>query len=157
MTGVQTCALPIWELLYFPILTEQMILVLPINHNFGDYLHPPKSIADFRRVPFILTKTGNNLRTLCNQILDDARISPRILMETSSMDVCLRMAANGLGATIIPSMFYKLHECKNSVYILPLSSKYNREIFFAYRKEMYLSFILKEFIRIAAESLLSYN
>ena len=145
------------ELLYFPILTEQMFLVLPIHHNFGDYLHPPKSIADFRRVPFILTKSGNNLRTMCNQILDEARISPRILMETSSMDVCLRMAAKGLGATIIPSMFYNLHECKNNVYILPLSSKYNREIFFAYRKEMYLSFILKEFIRIATESLSSYN
>lgn len=141
------------ELMYYPILSEQMLLALPVDHDFGDGLRPPKSIADFGKVPFILTKSGNSLREIEDHILSDARISPRVLMETNSMEVCLRTSASGLGATIIPDTIYKLHEYKNQLYALPLPSKYSRDIAFAYRKEMSLSFILREFIRISIESL----
>lgn len=144
------------QLNYYTLFSEQMILTVPVDNPICAHLRSGTNLepALFTDTPFILTRQGNNLRTLTDQILSDAKISPKILLETHSMDVCLHMSAYGLGASIIPDTLYYFRDPHNQVFAYPLDEKYNRDISIAYRKEMYLPFIMNEFIRIATANLL---
>ena len=144
------------ELSYQTLFSEQMLLILPSNSPICKELdgNSVQALHSLESIPFILTRHGNNLRELADRILGDLKISPRVLLESQSMDVCFRMSACGVGASIVPDTIYYFRESRGHVYALPLDEKYNRDIAIAYRKNMYISFILAEFIRVAAENLL---
>ena len=144
------------ELSYQTLFSEQMLLILPFNAPICKEpdADPVQILHSLEQIPFILTRPGNNLRDLADRILSDLKLSPRVLLESQSMDVCFRMSACGVGASIVPDTIYSFRESRGNVYALPLDPKYNRDIAIAYRKNMYISFILNEFIRIAAENLL---
>ena len=144
------------ELSYQTLFSERMFLTIPASSPLCKEL-PSTALPDFRlleSIPFILTRRGNNLRELTDRILTEARISPRVLLESHSMDVCYRMSACGLGASIVPDTIHYFRESRGKVRIIPLNPKFNREIAIAYRKNMYCSFIFTEFIRMATENLL---
>lgn len=144
------------QLKYQTLFSEQMVLTVPVDNPISSQLKAGAGLdpALFADTPFILTRKGNSLRRLTDRILSDARISPKILLETHSMDVCLHMSTHGLGASIIPDTLYYFRNPHSQVFAYPLEKKYNRDIAIAYRKDMYLPFIMKEFIRIATTNLL---
>lgn len=106
-----------------------------------------------RNIPFVLPKEGHDLRRIIDNIFCDFKIVPNIVLESHSMDVCFQLAAHNLGATIIPDTLYRNHKYKDCANAYRIGEAYGRDVAIAYRKEMYLFFILQEFIRIASEKI----
>ncbi len=141
------------RLSYHMLFKEQMLLILPKTHRFTEWELTQTDLSRLEGTPFILTRKENHLRSVSDQILSDAKLTPRIFLETHSMDVCMRMVSQGLGASIVPDTLYYLHGLREQVWALPMDAKYSRDINLAQRKDMYLPFIMTEFIRIATERL----
>ena len=144
------------ELEYHFLYREYMLLALPGDHPLCDRLAEGDApdlrlLAD---VPFILNHEGHDIRAMCDRIFADFGIHPRVLLESHSMDVCFQMAAYGLGAAIIPDTLAKDHPFRDRVRCFRIGAPYSRNVVIAYRKNMYLSFIMQEFIAISTKQIL---
>lgn len=143
------------HLKYQYLYREPISLALPKNSALSEPFSA-QTTADLSlaaNMPFILVRRGHDIRRLCEQAFSDAHIVPNVLLESHSMDVCLQMAANGLGATIVPDTLVAMHPQQSKVICYPLGDKYSREIAIAYREDVYLSHIHREFIRVAAQQI----
>ncbi len=138
---------------YHTLFDESMVLSLAKQHPLSGTLSEPLDLSLVENVPFFLMQKGNDLRRLSDMIFSDAQIYPRILLESHSMDVCFQMSATGLGATVIPDTLYYCHRDRERVNIFRVGKQYSRKMAIVHRKNMYLPFIAKEFIRISKESL----
>lgn len=103
----------------------------------------------FRNEPFILLRSGQAIRNITDKIFSDYNIKPIVAYETRSFDIAYRMAKENLGCTFVTSsvrhlsheiLFYDLDQ---GVYSYPL--------LLAYRKNIYLSSPMKQFIALAKE------
>lgn len=143
------------EFCYHTLFDEEIFLALPKDHPLctSGQLRQSLDFSLLKSVPFILLRQEHNLRRLADQIFAQARIFPRVLLESHSMDVCFQMSAFGLGASIIPDTLYYGHRYRDMVEVFPTGAQYDRKMAIVYRKDMYLPFITKEFIRIATEKL----
>lgn len=140
---------------YRTLFDEQIFLALPKDHPIcaSGQLKAPLDLTLLKDVPFILLHKDHPLRQLADQILSDGQIYPRILLESHSMDVCFQMSASGLGASIIPDTLYYSHRDRDFVKVFPAGKQYSRKMAIVHRKNMYLPFVTREFIRIATEKL----
>ncbi len=111
--------------------------------------------------PFLLIHEGNRIRTIANEIFEDAQITPKIVLETENIETVLALAAKGMGITFYPKMFIssqkkfqsKLMECI-SMNFYPLDyAKAHATLAIGYHKGHYMSQATKEFIRIMKETI----
>ena len=145
------------DVIYHPLFEEKMLLTVSRNHPLAvsGRLTTPIPWGLLADTPFILMRRGHNLRAVADHILTEAGIRPKIMMESHSMDVCYQMSHYGSGATIVPDSLYYFHRESKPVYAVPLGDQYSRTIGIAYRKNMRIPYIIKEFIRIATENLIA--
>ena len=145
------------EVIYHPLFKEKMFLTIAQDHPIctTEQFGPPIPWKLLESVPFILNRNGHHLRAVADRILAEAGIHPRIILESHSMDVCYQMSYYGLGISIIPDSLYYFYKSSKPVHIIPLGQQYSRTIGIAYRKDMHIPFIVKEFIRIAADNLIA--
>ncbi len=143
------------ELKYQFLYREYVLLVLPQAHPINGILKGMDRIDlhYLEDVPFILVRPGHDIRRICDQIFADAYFVPNVCLESHNMDVCFHMTACGVGATMIPDTFIKGHPFRDQVACYYTGAPYSRQVAIAYRKNMYLSFIMKEFLSIAAEQI----
>ena len=69
--------------------------------------------ADLRLLqncPFLLINPGNRVRTLADEMFEEAQITPNIILETENIETVLALAAKGMGITFYPKMFISSHE-----------------------------------------------
>jgi len=144
------------QLEYEYLYREYILLALPYPHPLNDILDEsqPVDLHLVKDVPFILTRTGHDIRRLCDQAFSDFHISPDIQLESHSMDLCFQMTAYGIGATMIPDTLAKGHPFQNLSRCYRIGEAYSRYVAIVYRKNMYMSYILKEFISIASEQII---
>jgi len=150
---------PRWadQLDYQYLYREYLMLALPSDHPLCSSIEgtSPLNLSLTSGIPFILIHEGHDIRAMCNQAFSDFGMRPNILLESHSMDVCFQMAACGLGATIIPDTLVKGHPIRGHIKCFHIGRAYSREVAIAYRKNMYLPFIMKEFISIATEQIIA--
>ena len=80
-----------------PICQEEILLVVPdevLEKTYPGRLEETKkklgSLSDIRLLedcPFILLKKGNRVRTIADEIFEDAQMSPRIVLETENIEM----------------------------------------------------------------------
>ena len=145
------------QLEYQFLYREYVLLALPREHPLNDMLDEsqPADLKLLGDTPFVLTRQGHDIRRLCDQAFSDLRFVPNICLESHSLDVCFQMAAYGIGATMIPDTLAKGHPSRSRVQCYRVGDAYGRYVAIVYRKNMYLSYILKEFISIASEQIIS--
>ncbi len=145
------------QLEYQYLYREHVLLVLPRAHPLNDILDEskPVDLNLVKDLPFVLTRTGHDIRRLCDQAFSDFGVIPDVRLESHSMDVCFQMAAYGIGATMIPDTLAKGHPFRDQVRCYRIGAAYGRQVAIVYRKNMYLSYILKEFITIASEQIIA--
>ncbi len=117
------------------------------------------------RCPFLLINEGNRVRTLANEMFEDAQITPQIVLETENIETVLALSVKGMGITFYPKMFMSNHgdinDFKDKVrrhtsmnfYSLD-SPKAHGTLGIGFHKGHYMSQATREFIRIAKEVLL---
>lgn len=153
------------------ICEEEILLVLSdeiLDQYFpGQQDHIKKELEDHANVqllkdcPYLLINKGNRVRTIADEIFEDAQLTPYILLETENIETVLALAAKGMGITFYPKMFMSdagsLKDAlgrKTGLHFYSLNySRSHGVLAFGYHKGRYLSRATEEFIRITKENI----
>lgn len=153
-----------------PICEEEILLVVPdsiLEKYFPDrpeeiktMLKTSADLSLLKDCPFLLINPGNRVRTLADEMFEDAQITPNIILETENIETVLALAAKGMGITFYPKMFISNRES-----LKPLRGQFSSLNFYSlhypkahgvlaigYHKGHYMSRATKEFIKIAKEN-----
>ncbi|MCQ6277444.1 LysR family transcriptional regulator [Bacillus sp. V3B] len=152
--------LPIFnpDITYENLYEEKIFLVVPEGHKYyssdlgHNIVHFPMDTQSLTGEKFILLKQGLGLRRLTDQFFYDHSIKPDIILETTNIENAYRLAANGIGLTIIPEVILKNNELsKSNIYTIgkpPI--KYN--VVVAYKKGEVLSAPALAFLNMAKDN-----
>lgn len=106
---------------------------------------------------FLLVKRGHDIRNLTDRACSDALFTPKILLESHSLEVCFQLAVNGLGATMVPDTMAIFHAERNRVRCYKMGEAYSRQIAIIYKKRKHYPLILSQFIEIASEAIAQFH
>lgn len=154
-----------------PICEEEILLVVPdqiLDHYFPGRQEEVQALLEnnadvnlLKDCPYLLINKGNRVRTIADEIFEDAQLTPHIILETENIETVLALALKGMGITFYPRMFVSgtdgpadITRKKNGLHFYPLSyGKAHGVLAFGYHKGRYLSQATEEFIRIARENI----
>lgn len=154
-----------------PICEEEILLVVPdsvLEKAFpGRLAAIRKKLLDntdlslLKECPFLLINPGNRVRTLADEMFQEAQFTPDIILETENIETVMALSAKGMGITFYPKMFISGHE-----QIQPVTSRFSHLNFYSlnypkahsvlaigYHKGHYMSRATREFIQIAKETI----
>ncbi len=152
-----------------PICAEEVLLVVSdatLKNTFGsqadqirEALGKNADLTLLQDCPFILLKKGNRVRTIADELFQEAQISPNVLLEMENIETVLALAAEGMGITFYPEMFAAnratLSGAGDIWHSLSLYSLKNPithgTLAIGYHKGHYMSRATEEFIRTAKE------
>lgn len=154
-----------------PICEEEILLAVPdavLERAFPGRLEEIKAqlerhtdLSLLSECPFLLINEGNRVRTIADEMFEDAQFTPKIVLETENIETVLALAVKGMGITFYPRMFISGHKDiqqrlrdKSPLNFYSLDySKAHGILAIGYHKGHYMSQATKEFIRIAKESI----
>lgn len=140
---------------YAQIFHETMLLVLPSAHPLarelnltpGDLTHLQEiDLAELASTPFIRMHREQKLAAQLDGLCAAAGFTPRIALETRSMETALALAGAGLGATILPEFLLQSFRPAQLPCYAELTAHPEREVVIAWRKNKYLSRAARTFI-----------
>ncbi|MBR1820847.1 MAG: LysR family transcriptional regulator substrate-binding protein [Clostridia bacterium] len=104
-------------------------------------------LADFANAPFILLKKGRGIRRMADRLFEKSGFQPLIAYETSSYNMALGLAAQGLGCTFVIDHEMRLPENMAAYHILGAEETY--QLHLVCRKDIYLTRPFQYFIELA--------
>ena len=111
---------------------------------------PPVPLQEFRDMPFVLLKEGNDLGARGTALCGEAGFAPKIAMLTDQILTAANIAANGVGAVFLRSDLFRYSPIQDRFCLYALGSPLaQRDIFFAAKKGRYRSNAMRTFLRIA--------
>lgn len=154
-----------------PICEEEILLVAPdpvLEKAFPGRLSEIKErlltdtdLSILKECPFLLINPGNRVRSLADEMFEEAQFTPNIILETENIETVMALAAKGMGITFYPKMFISSHAPLQN-----LASEHGSLNFYSlnypkahsvlaigYHKGHYMSRATKEFINIAKETI----
>lgn len=155
-----------------PICEEEILMIIPdrvLDKAYPDRLEKIKrtlsSSLDMRLLetcPFILLKKGNRVRTIADEIFEEAQMTPKVVLETENIETVLALCAKGMGITFYPKMFISSEQTSSAhrnailehshLNRYPLNySRAHGVLGIGYHRGHYMSRATQEFIRIARE------
>ena len=150
-----------------PICEEEILLAVPdsvLEHAFPGRLKEIKAqlsehtdLKLLANCPFLLINKGNRVRTIADEMFEEAQITPDIVLETENIQTVLALAEKGMGITFYPRMFISGQEesqekAKSALNFYSLDySKAHGVLAIGYHKGHYMSQATKEFIQTAKE------
>lgn len=143
-----------------PLLMDKILLAVYPDHPLIQNLHrqtpdahhgfPRIDLTVFKNDPFILLTPENTVRNISDQIFSDYHITPRIILESASIELAHRLVTQGTGLTFILESMINLYGLEQqSCYFQFTKRDYTHNLNICYRKDCYLSNIMLNFIRIA--------
>lgn len=154
-----------------PICEEEILLAVPdavLERAFPGRLEEIKAqlenhtdLSLLSECPFLLINEGNRVRTIADEMFEEAQFSPNIVLETENIETVLALATKGMGITFYPRMFISSHQNIRQKLLdrAPLNfysldhPKAHGILAIGYHKGHYMSQATKEFIRIAKEAI----
>ncbi|MFR5601291.1 MAG: LysR substrate-binding domain-containing protein [Lachnospiraceae bacterium] len=143
------------ELAYILIEHEDLVLLTNKESPVAKRIQPgtPIDITDVKDETFISIKNGHSVRTIQDRLFISNDIQPRILMETSSIEVGKRTALACGGVMLCPLNYIYM-----SPDLLPQCATYpvkgvinNRSFYVCHRKDLYLTKYMNDFIKILTD------
>ena len=141
--------------------SEEMVLVLPAGHELSKQYHLPQDcrgtlpllpIGLLKDTPFIQMHSEQKLHQQLLSLCEEAGFTPKIYLQTRSMETALTLAAAGLGATLLPMTLLRAFQPKTQPCYAALPTRPRRHALVAWRKKSYLSHAARAFI----DSLVNY-
>ncbi len=135
--------------------SEEMILVLPANHPLAKQYHLPQDceqslpilpIELLKDTPFIQMHSEQKLHQQLLNICAEAGFTPKIYLQTRSMETALTLASAGLGATLLPMTLLRAFKPQNPPCYAALPTRPRRHALIAWRKKAYISHAARAFI-----------
>ncbi|WP_106419905.1 LysR family transcriptional regulator [Salinicola tamaricis] len=81
---------------------QPLLAICPRDHPLAT-LPEPLSLETLSEAPMALWKVGHGVRRLVDEAFQQARLRPRVAMETNSMAVLRRAVVAGMAITLLPS------------------------------------------------------
>lgn len=140
---------------------EEMILVLPANHPLSKAYDLPQDchanlpvlpISLLKDTPFIQMHSEQKLHHQLLSICEEGGFTPKIYLQTRSMETALTLASAGLGATLMPMTLLRAFHPQTPPCFAALPMRPCRHALVAWRKKAYLSHAARAFI----DSLVNY-
>lgn len=90
------------------------------NHHGQLYL----DMDDLKEEEFIMTNTAKTTRRSADMVFNQLSYTPCINMEFKNIETVLRLVANGLGVSIVPSIYTKTYNTGHDINYYYLEEKY---------------------------------
>ena len=135
--------------------SEEMVLVLPANHELSKKYHLPQDchgtlpllpIGLLKDTPFIQMHSEQKLHQQLLSLYAEAGFVPQIYLQTRSMETALTLASAGLGATLLPMTLLRAFQPETRPCYAALPTRPRRHALVAWRKKAYLSHAARAFI-----------
>lgn len=135
--------------------SEEMVLVLPANHELSKTHHLPQDchgtlpilpIELLKDTPFIQMHSEQKLHQQLLNICAEAGFTPKIYLQTRSMETALTLASAGLGATLLPMTLLRAFKPQTAPCYAALPTRPRRHALIAWRKKAYISHAARAFI-----------
>ncbi len=154
-----------------PICQEEILLAVPdavLERAFPGRLDEIKAqlekhtdLALLSECPFLLINEGNRVRTIADEMFEEAQFTPHVVLETENIETVLALAMRGMGITFYPRMFISSHkqiqrrfrDCTPLNFYSLDFPRAHSVLAIGYHKGHYMSQATKEFIRIAKETI----
>lgn len=154
-----------------PVCEEEILLVVPdtvLQNTFPGRFEEVKArlkehtdLSLLQECPFLLIHQGNRIRTIADEMFEEAQITPKIVLETENIETVLALCLKGMGITFYPKMFISGHRDIQSRYSDKSATnlysldhpKAHGTLAIGYHKGHYMSQATKEFIRIVKETI----
>lgn len=104
-------------------------------------------LTDYVDMPFVLLNKGRGIRRMADQLFSENSINPVVAYETSSYNMALGLAEQGLGATFVIDHEMRLPESMVAYHIA--GSKETYQVHLVYRKDLYLSRAFQHFVELS--------
>ncbi len=152
-----------------PICDEDILMAVPdiilerafpnrlseIKERLSDHL----DLALLQDCPFLMLHKGNRVRTIADEMFEEAQITPNVILETENIETVLALAYKGMGITLYPRMFISgrsdiRNQSAGSLNFYPINySKAHGILAIGYHKGHYMSQATREFIQIVKETI----
>ena len=111
---------------------DPLYIALPSNHPLNQYGYrkdedgePYMDLEKLRKEEFILTKQYKKTRIAADRILENLQGDFEISMELANIETVIRLVANGLGISLIPSIFVKTYRVGDKICYYHIEERYN--------------------------------
>ncbi|MEK6263875.1 MAG: LysR family transcriptional regulator [Clostridium sp.] len=163
ITDITIMTLPINNNIFCnePILKEKIILALPPNHpmckrvitkHYAQHTYPEISLNELCDEPFILLKQHQKLHQIAVSLCKQAGFSPKIILESESIEATHALVSSGMGIAFIPDSIAIFPQTSTDpVYFLIKDLETTRSLVVCYIKRKYLSRASKEFISLITD------
>lgn len=133
------------QLISRPLFDEELVFVISKQHKLASVSQI--TLQEVQNVPLILFQQKFLVRQMLDQACQQAGVALSPVIELSTMDSQIRMAEQGVGATILPASYAAITRSAELV-IIPLApSTPRKEVGLVYRKSTFLDPALTQFIR----------
>ena len=145
------------KLHYELIESEEVVLMAArsteLAHRFSD--GEPIEITQAQNEKFVSMREGHSVRTIQDRLFERHHLSPTILMETTNMEAGKHVAARANAVMLIPHVYVSNSlDLHYRVQCHPiLNNDYERHFYLCYRRGMYLTRYMEDFVRIVCDKL----
>ena len=143
------------KLHYELIESEDVVLMAArsteLAHSFAD--GEPIEITQAQNENFVSMREGQSVRTIQDRLFERHHLTPTILMEATNMEAGKHVAARANAVMLIPQV-YVTPDLQYRVQCHPvLNNDYERHFYLCYRRGMYLTRYMTDFVRLVCEKL----
>ncbi len=111
---------------------------------------PTSLLKNFKDVPFVLLRPGNDSRERADTMFSDAGFYPPIALELDQASTAYRLACSGIGATIVSNLMVRTMESPDHCLFFPLGGPHTEQYVSAYiQSDAVITKAIEEFIKTA--------
>lgn len=144
------------ELQYTLVENEELVLLSSKNTAIARRIpdNTPITIMEAKEEKFISNKPGHSIRAIQDNLFAANNISPKLLLETSSIEIEKRVTIACDAVMICPLNYIEKDEgFRSQAHIYPLTGvDSKRHCYICHRKDLYLTKYMRDFIRILSEA-----
>ena len=156
-----------------PVLEEQIMLCVPPKYNrhkalAGCRILPeslykketcvsevaPVNIAAFRDEPFVLLKSGNDMRERAMRMFESSGVTVTEVFSVDQLNISYALAESGLGVCFVTDTFFKYRKHTTDVVLYKLDHQLaRRTLHVAYKKGRYCTKAMRKFTDILCDTI----
>lgn len=140
-----------------PLAQEEFLLAVPkkiAEKVMGDEVKENLSCIDvtmFSEEPYIILGTQVYINRLLEKICQNNGFTPKKTLTCTSLNAAYAMTKAGVGLTVVPYSTYRYDRSENVVYYKIENNNVVRGLNMYYKKDRYLTKIMKRFIHVCRE------
>ena len=144
--------------LRYALIENEEVVLMAARSTALAKRHPDGEPIDIREAAeekFVFLRSGHSVRTIQDRLFAQQRFIPHVLLETGNLEAAKHVTARADAVMLCPRVYIdSSSELLPRVQCRPiLNNDYERHFYLCYRKGMYLTRYMEDFVRIVCEKL----